>query len=239
MTIQLTKMARTVCGLLPASNLKNVMLNRLGYSIALDTSIGPVLLINVSELCTSGGGRIGAFNVLRNLAQINLGQNSTIGSWNWISAAREFDQLCEIESATLVMGAQSGITSRHYIDCSGGVSIGSFSTVAGQRSTILSHGIDFHANEQRIKPVTLGDYTFISTGCTLVSGCEVSDGTVVAAGAVVSGHIGLANEVTLWGGVPARFIKPLSGKYFQRQVGRVEVAGRGHSTQHTWHEKTF
>ncbi|MEX5300226.1 hypothetical protein RCG67_15795 [Kocuria sp. CPCC 205292] len=121
------------------------------------------------------------------------------------------------------MDQHSAVTSRHYMDCSGGVAIGRHSTVAGQRSTILSHGIDFERNVQTLKPVSIGQYAFISTGCIIVGGSHVGDRCVVAAGGVVSGSIQHAEGPSLWGGVPARFIKKLDGDYFVRERGYVKT----------------
>ena len=42
-----------------------------------------------------------------------------------------------------VMGRHAALTSRHYVDCSNRVDIGEFTTVAGARSQILTHAIDF------------------------------------------------------------------------------------------------
>lgn len=213
----------TVIGLLPPCRSKSRFLGFLGHEIEVDVRIGVNLFRGVDQLRLASGTRIGSFNVFRQLKEVDLARSSRIGSWNWFSASPDFAHLKQDMFAVLRLKSHAAITSRHYVDCSGGVAIGSFSILAGQRSVVLSHGIDFESNEQRIRPVLIGDYCFVSTGCTLVSGTRISDQTVVAAGAVVSGQVGKNKIPSLWGGVPARFIKELSGDYFTRTRGYVGV----------------
>lgn len=221
---RIRKLAQFCVGLLPASRTKNALLRTLGYRIDDNCRMGISLLINVKSLELASDVRIGNFNALRNLELLKVGTAGSVGSWNWISASSEYGHCSATpHSGALRIGQQSAITSRHYIDCSGGVGIGEFSTVAGQRSTILSHGIDFEKNIQTLRPVFIGKYAFISTGCIIVGGASIGDACVVAAGGVVSGTIQHPEGPSLWGGVPARFIKELSGKHFVRASGYVKT----------------
>ncbi len=55
--------------------------------------------------------------------------------------------------------SSSGITSRHHIDCSGGVEIGGFTTLAGVPFVIFTYCINPAANCLKlVLPVKIGDY---------------------------------------------------------------------------------
>jgi hypothetical protein len=54
------------------------------------------------------------------------------------------------------IGEHSAVTSRHYLDCTGGVTVGAFSTVAGARSTIFTHQVDITQSRQVWRPVRIG-----------------------------------------------------------------------------------
>ncbi len=77
-------------------------------------------IVDADVVVLAEGARIGHFTVIRDLRRLDMGAGSMIGSWNWITAAR----LLRHQAATagiLRIGHESAITSRHYIDCSGGL----------------------------------------------------------------------------------------------------------------------
>lgn len=221
---RIKRLALFMVGILPASAGKNLLLGALGNSVGSNCSVGIILLVGTTEFSFGDNTRISNFNVFRDLSLVTLGANSTIGSWNWFSAAREFGR--EGERATLRLGCNSAITGRHYLDCSGGVNIGDFTTVAGNRSTILTHGIDLERNVQTVAGVEVGDYCFVSTGCTLLKGSALPSKSVLAAGAVLIPK-NTAGVPGLWAGVPAVRKGDVSGLYFERQNGRVSVDPHG------------
>lgn len=123
----------------------------------------------------------------------------------------------------LVLGAHAGITSRHFIDCNGGVYIGDYATVAGIRTQILTHSINVYKNHQDAKPIKIGKYCFVGTGCVLLPGSELPSYSVLGAGAVLT----KAYEKVgcLYAGSPAHLIKEIdikATKYFHRQKHIVD-----------------
>lgn len=191
----------------------------LGWDIAPTARIG-FSLVAASHLAMAERARIGHLSVIRDV-RVRMEAFSTIGNWNWISAApalRASDKLSDVPLVSL--GAHSAITSRHYIDGSGDVMIGSFTTMAGVRSTILTHQIDLDLSLQSVRSVTIGDYCFISSNVSIVPGARIGDKSVVAMGAVV---VGLLEGGMLYAGVPATAIptKPSDGAYFRRHRGEV------------------
>lgn len=207
-------------GLLPASPAKNLLMNVFGHRVGKGCRIGICLLWDVRSIELHDGASIGNFNVLRNLKMLKLGLRTSIGAWNWISAAPLFAESAP-EAGSLYVDRESAITSRHYVDCSGGVRIGMFATVGGHRTTILTHGIDFSSNRQTAGPVLVGDYTFVSTGCTLLKGSMLPDQSLLAAGAVLTERRSESAPGGMWGGVPAKRISDISGDYFSRNTGYV------------------
>ena len=64
----------------------------------------------------------------------------------------------------------------------------------------IGHNVTVHA-------CTIHDGALIGMGATLLDGCEIGEGAVVAAGALVLQNTKVgAHEI--WGGVPAKYIKP-------------------------------
>ena len=76
-----------------------------------------------------------------------------------------------------------------------------------QKSTIrlgdyvsVGHNVTIHG-------ANVDDYALIGMGATLLDGCEIGEGAIVAAGALVLQNTKIGpNEI--WGGVPAKYIKP-------------------------------
>ena len=67
--------------------------------------------------------------------------------------------------------------------------------------TIIGHNVTVHA-------CTIHDNALIGMGSTLLDNCEIGEGSIVAAGALVLQNTKIpAGEI--WGGVPAKYIKPV------------------------------
>jgi len=209
-----------VFALLMPGPVKRVILRRaLGWTIAPSATIGLSLFANVVDVRLGEGARIGHFNVFRNLRTLDLGPRAAIGQWNWVTAS-DVLLLHHGSAATgvLLVAHDSAITSRHYLDCSGGITVGAFTIVAGVRSTLLSHQIDLDVSKQTVRPIRIGDYCFISSNARLTPGSTLVDRCVVAMGAVVVGE--LAESRTLYAGVPAQPIKTLGDAAFFERLNK-------------------
>lgn len=211
-----------VVGLLPCGWLKRTALRRLfGWEVDESAWIGISIFTNVRHARIGPGARIGHFNVFRNLLYLELGEEAAIGRWNCITAAKEFLEVRQTEGCgRLVVGHHAAITLRHYVDCPGGIEVGAFTTIAGVRSTILTHQIDIRSNYSIILPVKIGDYCYVGSDVRIVPGSSIPDRCVIAMGSVVAGK--LAESNTLYGGVPARPLKSVDeGAYFSRKERRA------------------
>lgn len=214
-------LAAVLVGLIPHSRLKTMLMNRLlGWSVHPTASVAPCLFLRITHVSLGAGSRLLGFSVFFDVDQLLLGDDAVVGRWNWVSAARELrtpvlDARAGGHAASLRLGGGGAITSRHYIDCSGGVDLGAFTVLAGVRSTVLSHQLDVGRSEQDVQPVSVGDYCFVGSNTKIVPGASIPDRCVIAMGSVVAGA--LPDEGFLYAGVPARAVKPLeNGLYFTR-----------------------
>jgi UDP-3-O-[3-hydroxymyristoyl] glucosamine N-acyltransferase len=208
-----------VAAVLPACGLKNRVLRALGWTIERGASVGPCLVLNVDRVHVGVGAGIGPFNVLRDLASLTLGEYASVGQWNWLTSSRHMRAAGA--PATLDMGAHSSIASRHYVDTTGGVVIGSHTIIAGVRSTFITHGISWRRSAQTFQPIEIGDYCLISSNVQVAAGSVVGDRIVVGMGATIAGEL---SEPGLYIQPRASLAKSdIDGEYFRRERGFVDT----------------
>lgn len=192
----------------------------LGFYIDRTASIGFSILL-VKKVHMAEGASIGHLSFFSGLDNLIMDKNSQIANLNWVTAIRGNKHFNVDRKRDLILGRHSAITSRHYIDCQESISIGEFTTIAGVRSTFLTHEIDLRRNVQAALPIKIGSYCFVGTGVIILSGASVGDFSVVAAGAVVTGKSFPSRA--LIGGVPAQVVREnIEGLYFDRESGRVD-----------------
>ncbi len=155
--------------------------------------------IDVDVLQLHGENRIGFLTIFRNLKLLHLEIGARIGTFNWIYGSRSI-WADELES-TLRMKRGSSVTSRHIIDCMGGVEIGEFSLIAGYRSQIISHGINLKQCQQEFERVVVGRYCFIGTNVVILKGSNLSDYSVISAGSVFKDRV--STPYSFYSGIPA------------------------------------
>lgn len=199
----------------------------LGFCLEEGSRIGLTIVLGVRSVRLERGATIGHLNFIRGLDELFMGRNSFIGRLNWITAfptgtATRHFALDSDRRPSLTLGAESAITSRHLIDCTGSIAIGQYSTVAGYRSTLLTHSIDIDANRQSSKPIVVGAYCFVGTGCTLLPGAALPDYSVLGACSLLNKRH--TEPWCLYGGVPAKYVAALSNeaRYFTRDRGFVD-----------------
>jgi acetyltransferase-like isoleucine patch superfamily enzyme len=207
--------------------LKKIIYRRLfKYQISSSSKIG-FSYINVKMLILCSDSYIGHMNIIKNLSLLHLDDKSIIGNLNWITGFPQDSKSIHFSHQTdrnpsLYIGKHSSVTNRHLIDCTNTVTFGSFSTLGGFRSQILSHSIDFEQCRQSSSPVYISDYCFIGSGSILLPGCKIPNYSIVGAGSVITKD--LKHEYTLYCGSPAKPVKQLDiykYKYFTRKNGFV------------------
>jgi serine acetyltransferase len=220
----LANLGRLLTLLLPWALRRRVLSAVWGYRIHPTARIG-LSWVWPERLVLGPGATIGHLNVCRGLAELVLGEHASIAQLNWITGyprgqgphfATETDR-----DPVLTLGAHAAITSRHLIDCTARVTIGEYATLAGFRSQVLTHSIDLAAGRQASAPVEIGPYAFVGTGCVLLPGSRLPGRCVL--GALSLCRPGLAEEYTLYAGVPAVAVRRLEPtmRYFTRERGFV------------------
>ena len=153
--------------------------------------------------------RIGNLNYIGRLSLVHLKRDSGIGNLNYITGfpveiETSFAHL-KNRKCQLILHEHSGITGRHYVDCTCGVSVGAKTTVAGIRSIILTHSIDVRKSIQSGAPICIGKSCFLGACCTLLPGVTIADSVLLGAGSVVPNDLEQDNYI--YAGNPAKAIR--------------------------------
>lgn len=221
---KLSGLIQALWWLLPASAAKNSGLRRIGHQIGNNVRLGPSLVWGCRRFVIADEVAISAGNVFRGLNEVRLGREVRLGSWNWISAHPGYQQYSDL-AGRLIMNDGSFITSRHYLDCSGTIEFGEWSALGGQRSTLQTHEMDVVTNETTVGQLHIGKRALVATGCIMLRGSSLPDRSLLAAGSTMTRAKGdVSQSQGLWGGVPARFIRPMPGQWFDRTEIHGDVA---------------
>lgn len=175
-----------------------------GYKIHRTAHIGFSLIMPI-YLEMGAGCKIGHFTVCRRIDRLVMSDESGMGSFHLITGIstenkRHFKHV-ENRKCEMVLGKCVGIPSRKFFDCNGGIYIGDYTTVAGQWTQFLTHSIDIYNARQDAKPIHIGKYCFIGTGCILLPGASLPDCSVLGAGAVLNKE--MTERGMIYAGVPA------------------------------------
>lgn len=208
--------------------IKRFLLIRLyGYKIDKSARIG-LSYIFPKSLEMGSNTVIRNFCVCINIDLLRMGNNSRIARGNWITGFptgtnTDFFSHQKDRKAEFLIGNDTLILKNHHFDCTNQIKIGSYTTVAGYNSQFLTHSINVHKNIQDSRPIAIGNYCFIGTRNIFLGGSVIPSKSVTGAGAVVTKNLSSFGEYSLFGGVPANFIKHLSTEdlYFQRTEGDV------------------
>lgn len=211
--------------LLPNSGFKRWALRGLGNDIAGDAVIEPQLVLGCGPFSIGGGAIIERFNIFRNLARVQMGDHTLIGSWNQFTAAPEYQRFSD-RVGLLWMKERSFVTNRHYLDCSGQVLLGPYAAIAGIKSVIQTHELDVSLNETTVGRVVFGENALSTTACIMLKDSYLPDRSMLAAGSVMvkAKEGGAPLKPGLYGGTPARFIKELNDfAWWHRDSYHTEV----------------
>ena len=199
-----------IAWLLPSCGFKLWALRSLGNHIGHDVVLEPNLVVNCGRFSIADGAEILKFNIFRGLSSIEIGPKSTIGYFNYFTAAVDYQRYSPLVGK-LMIGESGVITNRHYVDCSGQVILRPFSGVNGIKSTILSHELDYAGNKTEPGRVVLGRNAVTTTGCILLKDSYLPERSVLAAGSVLprAKDRDTMPASSLYGGTPARCIQEI------------------------------
>ena len=193
-----------------------------GYKIDRTARIG-FSIIMPKNLEMGARSKIGSFCICKNIDRLVLSEDSGIGSFHLITGIptsnKNHFQHINNRRCEMVLGRCVGIPSRKFFDCNGGIYIGDYTTVAGQWTQFLTHSVDIYNARQDAKPIKVGKYCFIGTGCILMPGSSLPDYSVLGAGAVLNKS--MTEEGVIYAGVPAvrkKKINPKDVPWMQRNT---------------------
>lgn len=193
-----------------------------GYKIHKTARIG-LSIVMPARLEMGAGCKIGHFTLCKRIDRLAMAEGSGIGSFHLITGIptsnnRHFQHVKE-RRCEMVLGKCVGIPSRKFFDCNGGIYIGDYTTVAGQWTQFLTHSIDIYNARQDARPIHVGKYCFIGTGCILLPGASLPDYSVLGAGAVLNKE--MTEGGMIYAGVPAtprKKINPGETPWMQRET---------------------
>ncbi|MGH3611024.1 MAG: acyltransferase [Pseudonocardia sp.] len=206
---------RLLLGLLPASRLKNRLLDVSArrWRVARTATVKPCILWRITVLSIEEGAFIGIGNVFRNMRRVSIGVGAEIHQLNeFTGTAKWADQRDPDLAGALVLGEKAAITGRHFFECSGGVSIGRLSVIGGFKSMVITRFIDLETVRQTGNPVRIGEHCMIASGVIIIPGMTIGDRCVVGAGSVVAKD--LLTPETIYAGNPAKPIGSAEGAAF-------------------------
>ena len=198
-----------------------------GYKIDPAAKIG-FSLIMPAKLEMGAKCIIGNFTICRaSVDRLSMAPDSSMGSFHLITgiSAKNKNHFRHVRDrrCELVIETGVGIPSRKFFDCNGGIYIGAYSTIAGQWTQFLTHSIDIYHSRQDAKPIRIGKYCFVGTGCILLPGSELPDYSVLGAGSVLNKKY--TESGCVYAGTPAvvkKRIDPDLVPWMQRKTLAVE-----------------
>ncbi len=185
------------------SNCVRVILYRLimKYEIS-DSYIGFGTVIAVDKAIIKNSS-VGRSNCFYGPMSVMIKDGCCIGNHNqfmcgsWVEERSFSDQkyarLLEINEKVL-------ITSDHYFDVAGNISIGQGTWVAGRGSQFWTHGVGVSDRD-----IHIGESCYLGSAVRFAPGVLIGNKTLVALGSVVTKKFGVNN--VLLGGVPATILK--------------------------------
>ena len=190
-----------------------------GWEIDKSAHIG-LSYIHGKKVKIGANVHIGHFNLIKNLENFEMGEESSIGSRNRLGAMNfgankhyhnETDRRQEF-----IIGRASAVTARHYFDCNNTIRIGDFTIIAGFGTAFFTHSVNIEENIQETKPITIGSHCMVGMGSIITKGAVLPNCSVLAANSTL--HKSFDDEHMLYSGVPAKPVKALDkdSKYFHR-----------------------
>lgn len=199
--------------------LKRLAYRMQGFEVAHSARVGCTLLD--AKRCRLGEGVvIGHGNLMIDVGRLEMGDHVHVGHLNIIRGGDEvvLERWSEVLRLNVLnsiidpvistpaiprlrLGAGAIVTTGHKIDFTDRVDIGRRAIIGGRGSSLWTH------NRQQTGPLTVGDQVYLGSECRMAPGSSVAPRSVVGMGAVVAGRLDKAEW--LYGGVPARPIKPL------------------------------
>lgn len=188
------------------SILKKLILKLIGHKISWSSFIGFSYVNIFGDIVLGNYTRISSFNYL-NTHVLHLSKGSKLGSFNWIAGKSMRNGL--------IMGKCSSIRRFHYLDTTGGISLGANSIIAGRSTVMFTHGLS-PVNLDLVRGIEIGDWVYVGARSNFLPGVNVADGIFIGMGSTVVGS--LESEYSVYASNKAKCIKTFSHKdvYYKR-----------------------
>ena len=120
-----------------------------------------------------------------------------------------------VSETGLRLGICSSIRRFHYLDTTGGISMGSNTIIAGRGSVLFTHGLS-PVNLDFQKGIVIGDWVYIGAKVNILPGAQIAKGVFVGMGSTVVGI--LSDEYSVYASAKAVKIKSFDGNsaYYDR-----------------------
>jgi hypothetical protein len=135
-----------------------------GYELGRGSRIG-LSFIFARRLVIGEGARIGHLNVVKSVPLFEIAEGASIGSYNFFAYHGGRGR----KKGAFLLGRNAVVTSGHYFDLAGEISIGPYTTIAGKGSQFWTHGIDINSGMQSTAPLTIGSFCLVCTAARVVS----------------------------------------------------------------------
>lgn len=207
--------------------LRRRILNRVyHWEIATSARISRFSFLQARKVILEDNAIIESFVFVRKIDKLKIFKGGGIAKGTLVvgystSGNRHFQHV-ENRKCELFIGENARVV-RHRIDCTAGVYVEAYTTLAGVGSQFFTHSIDIYNNRQDAKPIHIGKYCMIGSRCIFLPGATIPDYSVVGAGSVVTKKY--YDTGMLYAGVPARPIKKIdidTTPYFHRCKSDVD-----------------
>ena len=190
----LKKIAPHIISKIPTNFLRVTLYNKvLGYKIK-NSKIGYGTVISVKDFEVSDS-YIGKKNIFYGPIKVSIKDNCRISDHNEFHCGYWLNEN-ELEKANLYLLGEVNITSKHFFDLSGGISIGKGSWIAGRSSQFWTHGAG-----QRPEGINIGNECYIGSSVKIIQGVNISHSNTIAIGSIVNKSF--TKRDTLIAGCPA------------------------------------
>lgn len=189
-------------GLVPLNALRRLLYRAVfRFRIAPGARIGFGTIL-APEKATIGRARIGRFNRFLGPFSLEIEDGATIGPSNTFEclfgiAAPQFrvfklGRYCRI-------GANSTVTTAHFVDTTAGFDLGRESWIAGRDSQFWTHGAHVPG------PISIGSGSYVGSAVRFAPGAAIGSHCIVALGSVVTKRF--EDEYLMIAGVPAEILR--------------------------------
>ncbi len=134
---------------------------------------------------------------------VKIGEKATLYH-NTVLEISETSRLTIGDYFTLSYGAI--LSCQYSITIGNHVMIGEYSSLRDTTHIYSDPAIPFSQQQDEARAIVIGNNVWIGRNCLLLPGTEIEDGVIVAAHSVVKGRL---ETNSMYGGVPAKFIKRL------------------------------